>query len=166
MKIEVVLFLVMSVTLGVTFLFGCFKIFKKFYLDILSIGSEINLASSILLSALLYSIGTYISYSMEPLRNVYAILSTNQPISILDLMGYIVLFLFISTLLGLIVNYISFKTFDMLTRIDEAEEIRKNNVPVALIVATVIIMAVHISRESFVLLLDSLIPYPNLIYKN
>ncbi|MBK9641966.1 MAG: DUF350 domain-containing protein [Saprospiraceae bacterium] len=72
----------------------------------------------------------------------------------------------ISTLLGLLVNYISYKTFDMLTKINEAEEIKNNNIPIALIVATVIIMAVHISKESFVLLLDNLIPYPSLIYKN
>jgi len=54
----------------------------------------------------------------------------------------------------------------MLTKINEAEEIKNNNIPIALIVATVIIMAVHISKESFVLLLDNLIPYPSLIYKN
>ncbi|MBK9961539.1 MAG: DUF350 domain-containing protein [Saprospiraceae bacterium] len=166
MKIEVILFLVLSVTLGVTFLFWCFKIFKKFYLNILGIGSDINLASAILMSALLYSIGSYISYAMTPLRNVYAILNANQPINILHLIGYILLFLLISTLLGLVVNYISYKTFDMLTKINEAEEIKNNNIPIALIVATVIIMAVHISKESFVLLLDNLIPYPSLIYKN
>ncbi len=165
MKFEIFLFLFLSVILGVSFMFLCFKVFKRIYLNILGIGENLNLASAILLSSLLFSIGLYISFAMVPIRNMYAVVSSSQNYHIVTIISFVLLFLFSAVCLAFIINFLSFKTFDLLTNVNEAEEIVKNNIPIAVIVSTIIIVTVLITKESFVLALDSLIPYPELPYK-
>ena len=72
---------------------------------------------------------------------------------------------FITTLLLviLLVHFISFTLFSLMTRgIKEINEIEKNNIAVSLIIGVVIIAISIMVKDSLYLLLESFVPYPDI----
>jgi uncharacterized membrane protein YjfL (UPF0719 family) len=62
-----------------------------------------------------------------------------------------------------VVIFISIKLFTyMTTNIDEFKEIRKNNIAVAVLTATIVISISMLIKESLYLLLESFVPYPEI----
>jgi uncharacterized membrane protein YjfL (UPF0719 family) len=74
---------------------------------------------------------------------------------------YLLLFAGIGLAVSLLVNFVSLRLFNFLTRdVDEMEEIRKGNIAVALIAAAILVVISLFVRDSVVFLLESMIPYP------
>ncbi|MBK9107282.1 MAG: DUF350 domain-containing protein [Saprospiraceae bacterium] len=166
MILQSFIFLLGSILGSVLLLFVSYKFFKKIYLNILGISDQLNLASSILISTLLMSIGLHASFAMGSVRNLIALQKSSEEPGFLAIAGYFTIFIMITIAISFLINYLCFKFYHILTpEINEAEEIRSNNVPVALLVSSIIIVSVCICREAFVMLLETLIPYPKLIYK-
>lgn len=154
------------IVLSTALLSVAYRFCKKAFLNILGIGEEINLASAILMGALLLSMGLYANYCMGPLRNFMALTKTAEALEMVKFSGYLLLLVLICFGLSFLVTFLCFKIVDRFSpEINEAHEIRDNNIPLALIVSVIILATVVISREAFVMALESMIPYPQLPYR-
>ena len=65
----------------------------------------------------------------------------------------------VAIVIGLISSYI----YSKLTVIDEFEEMRKDNIGVALIISSIIITLSLLTKSGVELLIESIIPYPPVI---
>jgi len=63
---------------------------------------------------------------------------------------------------AILIGLISTALYAKLTPIDEFKEIKNNNLGVALIVSSIIITLTLMSKDGVALLIESIIPYPNL----
>ena len=75
---------------------------------------------------------------------------------------YLLLFFGIATVIAFLVNLIGIGTFIRLTRVKELEEIRRNNVSVAIVTGAIIVVITFFVRDGVVFLLESLVPYPEM----
>jgi len=92
---------------------------------------------------------------------------TNNPdydgLLVLDGLKYTGLFLTIIIITIALVIFISIKLFTYMTKsINEFQEIKKNNIAVAILTATIIISISLLVKESMYLLLETFVPYPEL----
>ena len=80
---------------------------------------------------------------------------------ILDGFKYSGLFLSVIIITITLVIFISIKLFTYMTKnINEFQEIKKNNLAVAILTATIIISISLLVKESLYLLLETFVPYP------
>ena len=80
---------------------------------------------------------------------------------VLDGFKYTGLFLTIIIITTALVIIVSIKLFTYMTkRIDEFQEIKKNNIAIAIITATIIISISIMVKESLYLLIETFVPYP------
>lgn len=79
---------------------------------------------------------------------------------VLEFLGYSTIYVAISFTSALLVCLLGISFYRWLTPIDEFKEIRENNLGVAIITATIIIILAMMSKDGIVLLIESLIPYP------
>ncbi|MBK9152235.1 MAG: hypothetical protein IPM26_15170 [Saprospiraceae bacterium] len=163
---EGVLFFTASVLAGVSVMFICYKIFRRLLLRYSGGSDSLNPASAVFLSGLLLCVGMYIGWAIQPIRNVYTIMQSSERLSDINFFWYLIGFLVIAVFSGIMVPYLSFLILDRFTDLDEIYAIKNNQISVSVITITIVLMTVWISRESFVLLLDSLVPYPPVIYKD
>ena len=152
-----------SVTLGVIILYLTYRIVsavvgRKYPIK------EDNTAFAIFVGAVMFSVGYLVSSVIQPLLSTFRTLSVgvNDTVSVLlQFSKYLFLFVFISTIIALGVNLIGTYMFNLFTRdVKELEEISKNNVSVAIITGVIILIITLFARESVVLLLESIVPYP------
>ena len=81
----------------------------------------------------------------------------------LDSFKYSGLFLSIIIITIAVVIFIAIKLFTyMTTDINEFEELKKNNIAVSILTATIIISISLLIKESLYLLLESFVPYPDI----
>ena len=112
----------------------------------------------------MFSVGFLVSSVIQPLLSTFRTLSVSNESAIqlvLQFSKYLFLFVTISTLIALGVNLIGTYLFTLFTtKVNELEEISKNNVSVAIITGVIIIIITLFAKESVVLLLESIVPYP------
>jgi hypothetical protein len=79
-------------------------------------------------------------------------------------MKYMGLFLLFGTLATGLVIFTAIKVFDLFTAsIDELLEISKNNMSVSIVLSTMIIVISVIARPSIVMLVEAIVPYPQIM---
>ena len=125
-----------------------------------------NLSFMIFLSGTIFSVSYIVFGIMEPLSSTIKLLSTNTD-SIFDLVFSISKYLMIFIILGYSFSagivYVAYKTFSILTKqLDEFDEISKNNIGVALLVAVLTIVIALFTKDPFIIFVESFIPYPEL----
>ena len=125
-----------------------------------------NLSFMIFLSGTIFSVAYIVFGIMEPLSSTIKLLSTNYT-SLFDLVlsvgKYLVIFILLGYTFGAGIVYVSYKTFALLTKqLDEFDEISKNNVGVALLVAVLTIVIALFTKDPFIIFVESFIPYPEL----
>lgn len=159
-----VLQLGLSLFLGIAILYLTYQIVRKVVAKRYQI-TEHNAAFSIFLSAILFSVGYIVSSVVEPLLSTFRMLSgslSSITTLIIEFSKYLLFFFSISTLIALVINAIGIYLFTLLTHINEFEEIKKNNVPVAVTTAVIIIVITLFAKDGVVFLLESIVPYPNM----
>ncbi|MEN9301736.1 MAG: hypothetical protein RL264_165 [Bacteroidota bacterium] len=125
-----------------------------------------NLSFMIYLSGMIFSI-SFITYGiMEPLTATFKILEDSGENGI-DLITqgiqYAGFFLMLSYSFSVLVIFISYKLFTALTtNINEYEEIKANNIGIAILVVVLTIVTAMFVKTPFIAYLDSFIPYPEL----
>ena len=152
-----------SISIGIFILVLTYKIMewvgKKYY------GIEsYNLAYSIFNAAVIISVGIMISGIIQPLLSSFRLLSK-------DSTGFLVAFKYIgiggiyiaiaysaTILIGLLSTYL----YSKITPINEFEEIKNNNVGVSIVISAILITLIILSKEGVVLLIESIVPYPEL----
>jgi len=126
---------------------------------------ETNTAYAILQSGVILSTALLVSSVIGP--GINAIRFMNQDtfswVNMTSSIGYIVLFLVIGIAFSLIVVAGGLITFFQLTNINEWEEIKKNNIAVALISASLILGLSIVVKDHIASLCEALIPYPDVL---
>jgi uncharacterized membrane protein YjfL (UPF0719 family) len=157
--------IVISLFFGVTLLYFTYRIINKFVKKKFDINSD-NVSFSIFTSSILFSVAYLISGIKSPILNSLKMLGNNPSYEgslFLDSFKYSGLFLSIIIITIAVVIFIAIKLFTyMTTDINEFEEIKKNNIAVSILTATIIISISLLIKESLYLLLESFVPYPDI----
>ena len=75
---------------------------------------------------------------------------------------YFMMFLGIALLTSFVIVIVSVKLYNMLTKnIKELKEISENNMAIALITGIIIVVISIFAKDSVAMIIESLIPYPN-----
>jgi uncharacterized membrane protein YjfL (UPF0719 family) len=150
--------------MGVAALFLVYKILN-FYLKRAFQIEELNMSFATLQVGIILSTALLMGSIVGPGLN--AIRFINQ--SAVDLttvstsIGYIAVFIFIGVLFTMMIIGGGVLVLFQLTKVNEWEEIRKNNVPVALISAALILGLTIILKDNVAGLCEALIPYPDVV---
>jgi len=154
-----------SIFLGVTILYLSYRIIDKLVRERLKISSN-NVSFALFVSSILFSVAYLISGIKSPILNSIKLLLDNPQYEgsiVLDGIKYSLLFLIIIIITIALVILTSILIFTYMTnKIDEFDEIRKNNIAVGIITATLVISISIIIKESIYLLLESFVPYPEI----
>jgi len=153
-----------ALSCGVAILFITYKGLK--YLAVKRYGIEKNnLAYSIFMAGVLFSVGLMMSGVIDPLLSVFRIIS-NQNDSLFAVIGSFLgqgaLYILIAYVSSIVIIVIGVAIYTQLTPIDEFNEIKNNNLGVAIIVCSIIITLTLMCNDGVVLLIESIVPYPEL----
>ena len=157
--------LVVSLLMCTSILFVTFRIVQKVILSKVKIGDN-NVAFGIFLGSILFSVGYLVSASLAPLSSTYNILSKQNADlwSIIASMSfYLILFVSISWILAMIINFAGIYLYTMMTvRIEELEEISRNNIAIAIMTSAIVLVIAVFIKDQVSFLLESFVPYPEL----
>lgn len=155
-----------SVILGITLLYLTYKSLHKFFQKKYKI-KDYNLSFSIVISSILLSVAYLISDIKSPILNSIKMVSSQadyQGSIIFDGFKYTFLFLFIVIVAISIIIFISIWLFTLMTKnIDEFEEIKKNNLSIGLLLSVIIFSISLMVKESLYFLIETFVPYPEVI---
>ena len=148
---------VASLMIGVMVLYITYKMIKRF----LGLSVEnLNLAFSIFIGSILFSVGFIVSSVIPPLLSTFRMLPGDFFVLVAKLSLYLLLFFGVSTTVAIVTNVIGVGLFIRLTRINEIEELQKDNVPVAIVTGVIVVVLAMFVRDGVVLLLEAMVPYP------
>ena len=154
--------LLISIIIGVTLLYFTFSIINKFIRRKNGIKYN-NISFAIFTSSIIFSVGYLLADIKAPILNTLRLLRENP-----DYTGniYVDGFKYGFTIIIIIasiylVNVLSFYLFSMMTKtLNEFEEIKKDNIAVAIISSVIIIAVSLMLKDSLYFLLDTFVPYP------
>lgn len=153
-----------ALTIGIFILALTYKIVrwvgKKFY----GIRDHQNLAYNIFTAAIMISVGLMVSSVIQPLVSYFRLLDKSGDSFVLALrfFGTGAVYIAIAYSVAIVIGLISTFLYSKLTVIDEFEEIRSNNVGVAIIIGSIIITLSLLTKSGVELLIESIIPYPSI----
>lgn len=154
-----------SLTTGIIILWLTFRILKAVGKRFLGIEAKTNLSFSIFTASILFSVGFSVSTVIQPVVSSFRLLSKTSD-SLFDLTSSFILYggiyVAIAYAASMIISCIGILIYTNMTPIDEFKEIKDNNVGVAILVGSIIITINLISRSGVALLIESLLPYPDL----
>lgn len=155
--------IISAVTIGIFILALTYKIVQwvgQRYYKI----KEYNLAYSIFVSAIILSVGIMLSGIVQPLISSFRILNQrNESFALaVEYIGIGAIYIAIAYTATVLIGLLSTFLYAKITPIDEFEEIRKNNIGVALIVSSILITLTLLTKEGVMLLIEALVPYPEL----
>lgn len=152
-----------SISIGVIILSLTYSILKKYGKWKFNVSHD-NLAYSIFVASVLFSVGYMVSGVIQPILSSFRVLSVIETDNhfIFVFLGYGFIYILIAYLFGLIISLSGIFIYSSLTPIDEFQEMKNNNIGVSLIVSAIIITLIMMSRGGVMLIIESLIPYPSL----
>lgn len=153
-----------ALSIGVFILALTYKIVqwagKKYYgID------KFNQAYSIFTAAIMISVGIMVSSVLQPLVSSFRLLEndySNFRLA-LEFIGTGAIYIAIAYGVSIAIGLMSTFLYSKLTTIDEFDEIRENNIGVALIIGSIIITLSLLSQSGVELLIESIIPYPEVL---
>jgi len=161
-----IVYLILSFLLALLATFGAFRIFDKLTRDIDEI-SELkanNVAVSIMLAGMLLSSAIIMKTVIQPAIStlqVYLYEGITGP-AVLKVIGFVAAYITGATILGISAIWGTVWCFMALTRtMDELAEIKKNNVAVAITLATVLVIIGFFLADGIDSLLKAVIPFPS-----
>lgn len=122
-----------------------------------------NLATSIFVASVLFSVGYMVSSVIDPLTSLFRLLAAkdNSVMSLaLSFIGTGAFYIAVAFVAGIVVCLLSVMMYTWITPLDEFTELKNNNVGVAIIVGTITITLALLTRDGVSLLIESFIPYP------
>ena len=158
--------LVISLAIGILTTFLTKLVLMRFYLKKTNEQNPYkNLSFMIFLSGTIFSISYIVFGIMEPLSSTIKLLSTYSNSDLwlwMEILKYLGMFLILGYSFGATIVYVAYNLFSKLTRnLDEYDEIAKNNVGVALLIAVLTIVIALFTKEPFIIFVESFIPYPD-----
>ena len=153
-----------ALSMGVVLLYITYKGLKFIAVKRYDIEKN-NLAYSIFMAGVLLCVGLMMSGVLNPLLSVFRIVSeqSDSLLSIfLSFIGNGGMYIAIAYVATIIIISIGVSIYVNLTPIDEFKEIKNNNIGVAIMVVAIIITLTLMSKEGVMLLIESIVPYPEL----
>ena len=155
-----------SIILGISLLYLTYKSLHKFFEKKYKI-KDYNLSFSIVISSILLSVAYLISDIKSPILNSIKMVSSQadyQGSIIFDGFKYTFLFLFIVIVAISVIIFISIWLFTLMTKnIDEFKEIKQNNISIGLLLGVIIFSISLMVKESLYFLIETFVPYPEVI---
>jgi hypothetical protein len=168
MKTEINLALIellIALAIGILTVYLTKSILMRFYLKKTNEQDPYkNLSFMIFLSGTIFSIAYLVFGIMEPLSSTIKLLSTaNTSLFLwLEIFRYLAIFLLLGYSFGAAIVFITYKLFSILTRkLDEYDEISKNNIGVAILLVVLMIVIALFTKGPFIIFIESFIPYPD-----
>ena len=153
-----------ALSCGIAILYISFRLLKYIGRKMLNI-EELNLAYYLFISSITFSIGFIVSGVIQPILDSYRILS-NSEITQLELttsfLFYGGVYIAIAYLLSVLIVITGVVVYTYLTPMDELKEIKHNNIGVSLVLSVIIIVLTLMCKDGIILLIESLVPYPDL----
>ena len=150
--------------IGISSLYAVYYLLNRYLSRNMSI-TEANTSFAALQVGVILSTALMISSVVGPGLNAIRFVNQNEFefMNILYSMGYVSLFVFIGVLFTLLVVAGGVFTFFQLTQVNEWEEIKKNNVAIAIISAALIMGLAIIMKDHVAGICEALIPYPEVV---
>jgi uncharacterized membrane protein YjfL (UPF0719 family) len=130
--------------------------------------NESNQAFGIVTASILFSVGYTVSSAVHPLLSLFRILSTKDTNTfdlIISFIGYGAIYIALAFVVALLVCWLGMIIYNYITPIDEIQELKNNNLAVALVVGSIIITLSLMTHDGIELLIESFIPYPQMYPK-
>jgi uncharacterized membrane protein YjfL (UPF0719 family) len=164
MRTIIVIQVLIAFTAGLASLFILYRLLNNFLRKRFGI-EEANLAFAIFQAGILVSGSLILSTVMNAATNAIQFLNRGG-FNMQDLiasLAYVLVFLMIGLAFTLIIIFSAVIAFFQLTHINEWEEIKRNNIPTALISAALIVCLSLIVDDYIGHLCEALIPYPSVM---
>lgn len=155
--------IISAITIGIFILALTYKIVQWVGQKYYGIKSY-NLSYSIFTSAIILSVGIMISGIVNPLMSSFRLLHKSGS-SFMVAFKYITtggLYIAVAYTATILIGLISTFLYSKITPINEFEEIKKNNIGVALIISSILITLTLLTKDGVILLIEALVPYPEL----
>ncbi len=155
-----------SLSCGLVILFITYRLVRVYGQKRLKI-EHTNLAYNIILAGVLFSVAYIMSGVIQPITDSFRILSKSDVSNgqlVLQFILYGGLFIAISYLLAMLLVLAGIRIYSAMTPMNEAEEIRNNNVGVAIVLTTIIIILAIFCGSGINLLIEAFIPYPDVTH--
>ncbi len=164
MDMYILLQSVIAFTIGVVSLFLVYKIMNIYLKRTFGI-EEVNAAYATLQVGILLATALLISSVEGPGMNAIRFLNQDSVSSntVITSLGYVIMFLIIGIIFSFIVVAGGIVVLFQLTHVNEWEEIKKNNIPTALISAALILGLAIIMKDHVASVCEMLIPYPEVL---
>lgn len=153
-----------ATSMGLVILSTTYKILKWYGKKRFNIGHN-NLAYSIFIASVLFGMGLMVSGTIEPIVSSFRLLSNSEDSTLGLLVSFLLrggVYILIAYSAGLVISLIGILIYSKLTPIDEFEEMKNNNIGVAIISSAIIITLILLTKDGVGLVIESLIPYPQL----
>jgi len=123
-----------------------------------------NLAYSIFTSAIIISVGIMISGIVQPLISSFRLLNqqSNSFVLAFKYIGTGAIYIAIAYTATILIGLLSTFLYSKITPLDEFKEIRENNIGVSLIVSSILITLILLTKNGVSLLIEAIIPYPTM----
>ncbi len=154
------IFISIFFTVFVTFI--SYKTLKVIFFKGLDLRGD-NIAFTVFTSGIVISIGLILGSILPSITNIVRLSATqNEALDITMIVGYSSLYLLIGFVFAIVINSAVFILFSILTKgVNEFQEIKNNNISVAILVVSILISITLVAKDSIALLISSLIPYPS-----
>ncbi|PCJ63727.1 MAG: hypothetical protein COA58_15400 [Bacteroidetes bacterium] len=156
--------IISSLGCGILILLLTYRLITIYGQKVLAINHG-NTAYNILITGVLFSVGYVVSGVIQPIIDAFRLLSdTNISTAqlILQFVGYGGLYIAIAYISSIIISMIGVYTYTYMTPLDELKEIKNNNIGVGLTVSIIIVVLALMTKGGIILLVESLVPYPDL----
>jgi uncharacterized membrane protein YjfL (UPF0719 family) len=160
--------IIISIILSVIIFFISYKVLlKAFHLEETKFDNN-NLALSIFFSGIIFSIGYLLSGIIPTIINAIQILKIHTEGNLIgEVFKYSSLALLIGFFAASIIQFSAFFLVKVLTKhIKEVEQLKNNNMAVAILLVSILISITLISKDSLVFLLETFLPRPEMVQFN
>jgi uncharacterized membrane protein YjfL (UPF0719 family) len=152
-----------ALSMGVAILAATYLLIKYIWKKRYDV-SDSNQAFGVVMASILFSVGYIVSSVVHPLLSLFRILSIKDNDTfhlMISFIGYGAIYIALAYVVALIVCWLGMTIYNYITPIDEIQELKNNNLAVALVVGSIIITLSLMTHDGVELLIESFIPYPN-----
>jgi uncharacterized membrane protein YjfL (UPF0719 family) len=164
MNVLILIQALLAFSIGMASLFTVYKVLESYLKKQFEV-TELNMAFSVFLTGILLATANLLSSVVSPAMNAIRFL-TQDSLSVAAVASsaiYIISFLLIGLIASLLVTWGGVTIFFQVTKVDEMEELKKNNAATALVTAAFVLGISIVLRDYVGHLCESLVPYPEVL---
>lgn len=164
--------LVLSLLIGIIFIYAGFRFFHKKIKSINEIEElkKNNIAVAILNASIIIALVIMVKNAIEPAITVFSLTLRNPEatyITFLQTAGIMLMQIILAGIISYISIYLAINLYTYLTKdLDELSEIKNNNIAVSIVFGVVIVAISLLMQQGIKSILDALIPFPSISLKD